>query len=333
MSPPEAARHRRKGWRVKDIWYVYLFAGAFPALLVFAAVYKYIEVLQVRSWSSVPGRIVTSATESRAVKTGSVDTSDTELRNFARVEYAYTVAGRQYRGNRVSIGEDLGNFEIEQTLARYPVGRDVTVYYNPNRREQSVLERELPSTLWKGIAVVVLVLVALIVGAAVGFPKLAGWMRAVVGNPDRAPLVTALLAFAAFALLIVYAVHKQARATRRWPTVPGRIESAGVRAYEVRKTGNSRIRWKTRYRLDVVYSYEVAGVRYTGDRVGTGQVGSFSEAFADKAAARYAPGSAVAVHYNPENPAESIVQPGGNGLLALWLFPLALGALAYLVGR
>lgn len=31
--------------RVKDIWFVYLFAGAFPALLVFAAIYKYIEVL------------------------------------------------------------------------------------------------------------------------------------------------------------------------------------------------------------------------------------------------------------------------------------------------
>ena len=37
------------------------------------------------------------------------DNDDTEPRTFAKVVFEYKVAGKSYRGDRVSIGEDLGN--------------------------------------------------------------------------------------------------------------------------------------------------------------------------------------------------------------------------------
>ena len=71
-----------------------------------------------------------------------------EERNFADIVYEYSVAGRKLRNNRVSIGEDLGNFQVAETIAKYPVGTVVTVYYNPLHPDQAVLERDLPKGMW-----------------------------------------------------------------------------------------------------------------------------------------------------------------------------------------
>ena len=37
-----------------DMWGLYLILAMFPAFLLFAAIYKYMEVLQARNWSSTP---------------------------------------------------------------------------------------------------------------------------------------------------------------------------------------------------------------------------------------------------------------------------------------
>ena len=126
---------------------VYLFLVAFPALIVFAAIYKYREIRQASAWPGVPGRIVISTVEPRSVRSGDPDSDDTELRNFANVEFEYRIASRTYRSSRISIGEDMGNAEIAATLAKYPVGKAVTVYYNPNHRDQAVIERDAPPGL------------------------------------------------------------------------------------------------------------------------------------------------------------------------------------------
>jgi Protein of unknown function (DUF3592) len=50
-------------------------------------------------------------------------------------------------------------------------------------------------------------------------------------------------------------------------------------------------------------------------------------------AARYPAGSAIDVHYNPDNPAESILDPRVGPLRLLWLIPAAALVLAYFVAR
>jgi hypothetical protein len=50
-------------------------------------------------------------------------------------------------------------------------------------------------------------------------------------------------------------------------------------------------------------------------------------------AARYPTGSAVDVRYNPDNPAESILDPRVGPLWLLWLIPAAVLVLAWFVAR
>jgi hypothetical protein len=58
---------------------------------------------------------------------------------------------------------------VAETLARYPVGTVVTVYYNPNRRGEAVLERDMPKGMWGCIGWMVVIAVALVFGGAIGF--------------------------------------------------------------------------------------------------------------------------------------------------------------------
>ena len=90
------------------VWFVYLVLAAFPGLIAFATIYKYMQVRQAAGWPSAPGRVVISTTEARSVKSGGTDSDDTEIRTFAKVVYEYKVATRTYRGDRVSIGVRTG---------------------------------------------------------------------------------------------------------------------------------------------------------------------------------------------------------------------------------
>ncbi len=314
---------------------IYLILAAFPALIVVAAVYKYFEVWQASRWPKAQGRVVVSTSEARSVKSMNAKSDDTERRTFAKIVYEFTVAGRKYRGDRVSIGEDLGNFQVAETIAKYPRGKDVTVYYNPVTPTQSVLERDVPPGMFKGITVIVLVLIGILVFAVVGFHRLGDFMRGLVRNPAEAPFVTACVGFALLTALFVWGFQRNAARQRSWPTVQARIEKSGAHEFqELENRDSGPDRWRTRYRADVIYGYEVAGVRYTGDMsTGGTKVSSNIEAIARKSAERYPAGSTIDVHYNPDNPAESAINPGSAWINLLWLIPAALLTLAYFIGR
>jgi hypothetical protein len=316
------------------IWIVYLFLAAFPGIILFAIVYKYIEVSRAARWPSAPGRVVVSTSEVRAVRSGGPESDDTEPRNFAKIVYEYSVGGQKLRHDRVSIGEDLGNLEVAETIARYPVGKTVTVYYNARKPNEAVLERDLPPAIWKAGVIVVLVLVVLIVGTIVGFRKLGELIAATIPNPATAPFVTACLAFALVAALMIFGIQRNVVRMRAWPVVSGRIGAADVREFQALSQSDAgSSRWVTRYRGNVVYSYEVGGVGYTGDQIGTtGRVSSNIGAFV-RPNARYQPGKVVDIHYNPDNPAEAILDPRTGPLWLLWLIPAVMLALAYVAAR
>jgi hypothetical protein len=316
-------------------WFFYAILAAFPGLILFAMVYKYVEIWQAGRWSIASGRIVVSTTESRLVDISTNNRRESERRNFAKVVYEYQVAGRTYRCDRVTILENLGDFEVAETLARYPVGKEVLVYYNPNRREQAVLERDAPPGLWTGGTAVVAVLAALIVGSVVGVGRLAEVLRSAIASPMNAPMVTGFLVFAVFTALFAYALHKQGVRVRSWPRAAGRVVTSGVKTVMVRSTlKNGYGRWHKQYSPDVVYTYEVGGVRYTGSRDSMSwTTGSNSEDVARRAAARHPEGSAVEVRYNPENPAESTTETRMTGILLMWLFPAIFLALALQFAR
>ncbi|EJN13030.1 Protein of unknown function (DUF3592) [Bradyrhizobium sp. YR681] len=130
---------------------VYAMLLAPLALILVAAIVKTWQAREARSWPQTPGKVVTSIAELREVRVSDDEREGgyrMESRNFANVTYEYSVGGRKLRCNRISIGEDLGNFQVAEKLAKYPAGSIVTVYYNPRHPEQAVLERDLPKGLW-----------------------------------------------------------------------------------------------------------------------------------------------------------------------------------------
>src|ERR1700710_3230718 len=117
------------------------------ALLLFAGAYKSLQVRAAGEWPSTPGKVVVSDSQIRDVKVLDDQREDgfrLEPRNFANIVYEYSVSGESFSNNRVSIAEDRGNFEVAETIARYPVGASVTVYYNSRHPREAVLERDTP---------------------------------------------------------------------------------------------------------------------------------------------------------------------------------------------
>ena len=111
-----------------------------------------------------------------------------------------------------------------------------------------------------------------------------------------------------------------------WPQVTGEVLSSD---YSETRTDDGLI-----YGVTVTYEYEVGSVRYQSDRVSFG--GNFSsndEARALRAHAKYLPKKQIAVYYDRDNPAFSVLEPGKK-LRFLWsgLFFLAVGAGAGAIG-
>jgi len=99
--------------------------------------------------------------------------------------------------------------------------------------------------------------------------------------------------------------RRRARQQQAWPTV-----KAAVRTTAIAPAPGSEGR---RFVPKLTYEYTVAGKTYTSDRVGATQYKDFSESYARDYLAKHAVGTAVEVHYDPVDPARSILEPGAGG--------------------
>lgn len=65
--------------------------------------------------------------------------------------------GRAYQGQKIMPGAEIGGSGASTVVARYPVGAQVMVYYNPDDHSQALLERGMPGHIkWFWIILVVL---------------------------------------------------------------------------------------------------------------------------------------------------------------------------------
>ncbi len=152
-------------------WFVYAMLLAPLGLILVAAIYKTLQVRAAREWPSTPGKVVVSNSELRDVKVLDSEREGgrkLEQRNFANIVYEYSVSGQKLRNNRVSIGEDRGNFQVAETIAKYPVGTVVTVYYNSRHPREAVLERDLPQGLWGCLGIATVIALVVVFGSAIG---------------------------------------------------------------------------------------------------------------------------------------------------------------------
>jgi hypothetical protein len=104
------------------------------------------QAWRARRWAKTAGRVVASGVEATTVRVR-VGTSVGRYRQAVRyapeVIYVYTVAGAGYEGRRLGLGPRLltsERVEAERAAARYPVGSEVTVYYDAEAPSEAALE-------------------------------------------------------------------------------------------------------------------------------------------------------------------------------------------------
>jgi len=111
-------------------------------------------------------------------------------------------------------------------------------------------------------------------------------------------------------LLIWFYLRRQAQASLRWPTVPGRIVDS--RLIQTRDADGDAAPTAA-----VTYAYAAGGLTLQGNRVSIG--GRDARSVVEK----YPAGTDVQVAYDPNKPSSAVLEPGGAGMNAL----LALGVI------
>lgn len=302
-----------------------LILAGFAGLLTVATVYKYFEVKIASRWPTVPGRIVSAKVVQR--KAGGVGSEDdSELRNFAEITYEYKVQGRSHRANRVSIGEDLGNYRVEETIAKYPENARVLVHYNPTDPGEAVLERDPPEGIFKFMFFLIAGLIAAGLALIFGIGPLVEIAKEWLPSGNNTPLAAMLTGMGLFSLLIARASAYQARQTESWSSTSGVIEDAGIKEFVSGEGG----RFRKLKRPEVVYSYSVKGNQYRGGRIFASGWKSTSSTplLLRNPAKKYPPGRPVEVFFNPDNPAEAVLERrvSGGGFTYVIAFALLAGA-------
>jgi len=106
----------------------------------------------------------------------------------------------------------------------------------------------------------------------------------------------------------------RASRTQRWPTAPGKVISTDelmhLRKVPEGEGGGSRLL----YEAQVHYEYTVGRVLIGSTRVRVTPSETSSEARSQATLARYPPGQELRVFYNPEDPTESVLEPGAHPL-------------------
>lgn len=136
-----------------------------------------------------------------------------------------------------------------------------------------------------------------------------------------------LVAIGLILLLVGLVTLRDTIVSLRWPRATGRIVSSEVRREE-------RLEEQTVFRPEVTYTYACGGGTLTGRKIAFAEKLYHSEAAARKAIEPYPAGMVVTVLYNPDSPAEAVLER--HGVLAGVVFlllgaamvaaPLALGA-------
>jgi hypothetical protein len=319
-------------------WYVYAMLLAPLALVLFAATYKSLQVRAARDWPSTPGKVVISDSQVRDVRVLDDSREDGyrfEPRNFANIVYQYSVSGQTLTNKRVSLGEDRGNFGVAETIARYPVGTAVTVYYNSRHPRDAVLERDSPKGLWGCLGIGTAIVLAIVFGSVFGLNQLTEFISARLAQPKHSPLVVAFGAFGLVIALFALAMRRQASLAWKWPVVRGTIRMSDVEQYRAAST-QAFTRGPVMYRRQVSCDYRYNDVAYNHveGSLATG-VNSTSGWLVRKFTTAYQDGASVNVYVNPVNPSEATLNPRGGAVLIwiLWLVALAFGWGAYLVAH
>lgn len=111
-----------------------------------------VRCLKSKSWSSVEGTIITSSIDEEVSRDPD---SERKINYRLRISYSYEVGGARYVSSRVAFDESTGYIftkkETSKRQARYPTGKQIKVYYDPNKPQRSTLETNMKASIIYGL--------------------------------------------------------------------------------------------------------------------------------------------------------------------------------------
>lgn len=111
-------------------------------------------------------------------------------------------------------------------------------------------------------------------------------------------------------------IFLEAQAAKTWPTTTGLIKHSAV---------DSRFAGKTKYSVNILYTYEVKGRSYESNRVRSRGVSPKSSLDAETVVKNFPAGAKVTVYYQPDDHSQSYLEVGPDFLnYVIIISPLAI---------
>jgi len=133
-------------------------------------------------WPATTGKITNAQVE----YSSSIDTEGDSRDSYSpRVSYEYQALGQTYTGTKISFGfsKSYGSRrQAEDELARYPLGSQVTVYYDPSNPAEAVLERKAGGSMLATVVGVIFIVLSLCISCPMIFSGLAAAFGALAGS-------------------------------------------------------------------------------------------------------------------------------------------------------
>jgi hypothetical protein len=286
------------------------------------------------AWPLVDGVIIASGVDAPAAHV-SDDANDAK----PVVRFRYRVGNSELDGNKISVdGEALTTRTLAtRQAARYPVGAVVDIHVDPANPANALLD---PSETGNLTAQLIFVLTFAVIAAVLIAHAIAGHvLYTAKGVPLFAFLAPVLAFLAVIAALMSFVRMRQlSRASLGWPTATGRVTSSSVIEEWIEEkrsdndSDNSNVKRKKipRYQIDLRYAYRVGKRDFVGVNPNWGWTGVYGRRdTAEQEAGRYQPGETVTVHYDPQHPANAVLEPSSQGGT---FAPLVFAAIAAVVG-
>ncbi|MBN2533018.1 MAG: DUF3592 domain-containing protein [Spirochaetales bacterium] len=142
--------------------FIFLVVGIIFLCIV---IFVHTSSLQTFSWEITDGLILSASIIQRL-------DSDNQIEYYPEVSYSYSIEGKEYRSTRISLFQ-VGNgtkSEAATIVNRYPTGKNITVYYDPQNPGNAVLVRGISPFVMTILYILVVIVLAAGIIAAIMVP-------------------------------------------------------------------------------------------------------------------------------------------------------------------
>jgi len=290
-------------------------AGMGFVVLVFV-IEPAIGMLTTTRWATTEGVVLESEVLTRGEAMKRADVGISASRSVAGyvplIRYEYTIDGTTYENARISPVDASTSRRrwAEALIDHYPDNKWVNIRYHPGDPTRSYLQswtRASRVNVFVPIALFFLTLaITIAIGVNTAAQAPAGLVPIVMGLP--------------LALWGLYGVQRGLR-SYSWPTTTGVVTGSNVKAVSGGEDSSAR------YRMEVLYEYDIDGETYVSKRYSFGGKPSRKtrSVAKDWLENNYPIGSDVTVHYNPDKPDETVLRTGG----AWNAFVVSLGGIVF----